>query len=122
MRPGAGQACVAGALRPLMFWARPVSILRNRREPTGAAEVNLPDSGSITTQLANCWVVFAKTILYHLLHRRAPQHFIAFDLIWLRGRDLRSLPLIERKRALAQFLRAASARGTIRLSIVRPYR
>ena len=47
---------------------------------------------------------------YHLLHRRAPQRFIAFDLIWLRGRDLRSLPLIERKRALAQLLRASSAR------------
>lgn len=45
---------------------------------------------------------------YHLLRRRSPQYFVAFDLLWLRGRDLRMLPLIERKRGLARLLRGAS--------------
>jgi bifunctional non-homologous end joining protein LigD len=38
---------------------------------------------------------------YDLMRRRAPQHFFAFDLLWLNGRDLRGLPLLERKRLLA---------------------
>jgi len=35
-----------------------------------------------------------------MMKRQKPQHFYAFDLIWLDRRDLRSLPLIERKRLL----------------------
>lgn len=35
-----------------------------------------------------------------LLRRRSPQHFIAFDILWLDGKDLRDLCLIERKRIL----------------------
>ena len=37
---------------------------------------------------------------YDLMRRRSPQHFIAFDLLWLGGEDLRQLPLLERKRRL----------------------
>jgi bifunctional non-homologous end joining protein LigD len=37
-----------------------------------------------------------------LLRRRAPQYFYAFDLLWLNGRDLRGLPLLERKGVLRQ--------------------
>jgi bifunctional non-homologous end joining protein LigD len=48
-----------------------------------------------------------KPQFYDLLRRRSPQHFVAFDLLWLRGRDLRMLPLIERKRRLAELLRRA---------------
>jgi bifunctional non-homologous end joining protein LigD len=36
------------------------------------------------------------------MRRRSPQHFFAFDLLWLNGRDLRALPLLERKRLLRQ--------------------
>ena len=32
------------------------------------------------------------------MRRRSPQHFYAFELLWLNGRDLRELPLIERRR------------------------
>ena len=32
-----------------------------------------------------------------LMRHRGPQHFFAFDLLWLDGRDLRGLPLLERK-------------------------
>jgi bifunctional non-homologous end joining protein LigD len=37
---------------------------------------------------------------YDLMRRRSPQHFYAFDLLWLDGQDLRGLPLLERKRLL----------------------
>ena len=49
-----------------------------------------------------------KPQFYHLLRRRSPQYFVAFDLLWLRGRDLRGVPLIERKRGLAQLMSGAS--------------
>src|SRR5947209_13841053 len=39
-----------------------------------------------------------------LLRRRSPQYFYAFDLLWLKGRDLRALPLIERKRLLRRII------------------
>ncbi len=35
-----------------------------------------------------------------LMRRRRPQHFFAFDLLWLDDRDLRGLRLVERKRLL----------------------
>lgn len=34
------------------------------------------------------------------MRRRSPQQFVAFDILWLDGRDLRMLPLVERKRML----------------------
>jgi len=37
---------------------------------------------------------------YPLLYRRAEPHYYAFDCMWLDGRDLRRLPLLERKRIL----------------------
>jgi bifunctional non-homologous end joining protein LigD len=37
---------------------------------------------------------------YDLMRRRPPQQFVAFDLLWLDGQDLRQLPLLERKRRL----------------------
>jgi bifunctional non-homologous end joining protein LigD len=36
-------------------------------------------------------------LFYELMRRRTPQHFMAFDLLWLDGRDLRGVPLLERK-------------------------
>lgn len=45
-----------------------------------------------------------KPQFYPLLHRRGPQHFFAFDLLWLDGRDLRGLPLLERKRVLRDII------------------
>ena len=46
-----------------------------------------------------------------LLYRRSDPCFVAFDCLWLDGRDLRDLPLIERKRVLSRMtasLRAIS--------------
>jgi bifunctional non-homologous end joining protein LigD len=42
---------------------------------------------------------------YDLMRRRSPQHFYAFDLLWLDGRDLRSLPLLKRKAMLWKLVR-----------------
>jgi bifunctional non-homologous end joining protein LigD len=39
-----------------------------------------------------------------LMSRKAKPVFYAFDLLWLNGEDLRSLPLIERKRRLYELI------------------
>jgi len=39
-----------------------------------------------------------------LLYRRAEPYFYAFDCLWLDGRDLCCLPLIERKRILREIV------------------
>jgi bifunctional non-homologous end joining protein LigD len=41
---------------------------------------------------------------YDLMRRRPPQHFYGFDILWLDGRDLRELPLVERKRLLRKMI------------------
>ena len=46
-----------------------------------------------------------KPRFYDLMRRRIPQHYYAFDLLWLDGGDLRELPLIERKRRLKRLIR-----------------
>src|ERR1041385_9097159 len=43
---------------------------------------------------------------YDLLRRRRPTCFCAFDLVWLNGRDLRGLQLVERKRMLRELVPA----------------
>jgi bifunctional non-homologous end joining protein LigD len=45
-----------------------------------------------------------------LLFRRRQCVFIAFDLLYLNGKDLRTLPLIERKAALRKLLRRKRSR------------
>ncbi len=47
-----------------------------------------------------CLDADGKSNFHKLLFRREWPHFFAFDLLKLDGRDLRSLPLIERKRRL----------------------
>lgn len=42
---------------------------------------------------------------YELMRRRALPTFCAFDILWLNGRDLRNLPLLERKRILQKLVR-----------------
>jgi bifunctional non-homologous end joining protein LigD len=37
---------------------------------------------------------------YSLMRRRTPQHFYAFDILCLGGKDLRGLPLVNRKQIL----------------------
>jgi bifunctional non-homologous end joining protein LigD len=42
-----------------------------------------------------------RSLFYDLLRRRHPPVFVAFDLLFLDGEDLRELPLLERKRRLS---------------------
>ena len=48
-----------------------------------------------------------RPIFLDLLRRKDPC-FVAFDLLWLNGEDLRSLPLVERKTRLKRLLRRRS--------------
>jgi bifunctional non-homologous end joining protein LigD len=45
-----------------------------------------------------------------LLYRRGDPYFFAFDLLWLNGRDLRDLPLLERKELLQGIVPLAPSR------------
>jgi bifunctional non-homologous end joining protein LigD len=49
-----------------------------------------------------------RPIFLEMLRGRHPVCFVAFDLLWLNGEDLRSLPLIERKERLKRLLRRRS--------------
>jgi bifunctional non-homologous end joining protein LigD len=49
-----------------------------------------------------------RPIFSEMLRGRHPMCFIAFDLLWLDGDDLRPLPLIERKARLKRLLRRRS--------------
>ena len=51
-----------------------------------------------------------RSLFRPLLARRGPIRFYAFDLLWLNGRDLRALPLLERKACLFDLLPADHAR------------
>jgi len=50
-------------------------------------------------------VIAGRPVFRDLLFRRRQCVFIAFDLLYLNGKDLRTLPLIERKAALKKLLR-----------------
>jgi len=45
-----------------------------------------------------------RPIFLDLMRRRGNASFIAFDLLWLNGKDFRRKPLLERKRALARII------------------
>jgi bifunctional non-homologous end joining protein LigD len=51
-----------------------------------------------------------RPVFRDLLFRRRQCVFIAFDLLFLNGKDLRTLPLIERKTALKKLLRRKRSR------------
>ena len=45
-----------------------------------------------------------RSLFNELLHRRGQPAFYAFDLLWLNGRDLRHLPLVQRKERLRKLI------------------
>jgi bifunctional non-homologous end joining protein LigD len=45
-----------------------------------------------------------RPMFYELMRRHGPFCFYAFDLLWLDGRDLRDLPLFERKSLLRKLV------------------
>jgi bifunctional non-homologous end joining protein LigD len=54
-----------------------------------------------------------RSIFNELLFRRGSPVFYAFDLLYLNGRDLRQLPLIERKEKLRAVIEKSALRGVI---------
>lgn len=55
-----------------------------------------------------CLDAEGRSIFNDLLHRKGRPVFYAFDLLYLNGRDLRQLPLIERKDKLRNLIEAAN--------------
>ena len=51
-----------------------------------------------------------RPVFRDLLFRKRQCVFIAFDLLYLNGKDLRTLPLIERKKTLKRLLRSTRSR------------
>src|SRR4029079_9816507 len=51
-----------------------------------------------------------RPVFKDLLFRKSTCVFVAFDLLYLNGKDLRTLPLIERKRQLRKLLRRKRSR------------
>jgi bifunctional non-homologous end joining protein LigD len=51
-----------------------------------------------------CLDLDGRTIFDELLHRKGSPVFYVFDLLYLNNRDLRQLPLLERKRKLRQLI------------------
>ena len=51
--------------------------------------------------------------------RRGVQYFYGFDLVWLDGKDLRALPLLERKEQLREGVGCTSVFLFLRLSSIR---
>jgi bifunctional non-homologous end joining protein LigD len=47
-----------------------------------------------------CLAPDGRSEFYDLLFRRSRPHFMAFDVLWVDGQDLRNRPLCERKRLL----------------------
>jgi bifunctional non-homologous end joining protein LigD len=45
-----------------------------------------------------------RPLFCNLMRRQSPQYFYAFDVLQLAGRDVRSLPLLERKRILRRII------------------
>jgi len=45
-----------------------------------------------------------RPLFYELMRRKQPPVLLCFDLLWVDGRDLRQLPLIERKRQLKKLI------------------
>jgi bifunctional non-homologous end joining protein LigD len=50
-----------------------------------------------------------RTVFEALMHRSQQVRYFAFDLVWLNGQDLRSLPLVARKQQLKRILPTHSA-------------
>jgi bifunctional non-homologous end joining protein LigD len=64
----------------------------------------VPGSAVLDGEIA-CLGPDGKPQFFELMRRRMAPTYCAFDLVWLNGRDLRGLPLLERKRLLRGLVR-----------------
>jgi bifunctional non-homologous end joining protein LigD len=87
--------------------ARLVSRNRNRFRHLDALAAALAQRLRVTSAILDGEVICVdetgRPIFIDLLRRKEPC-FVAFDLLWLNGEDLRGLPLIERKKRLKRLM------------------
>ena len=57
---------------------------------------------------------YGKPAFYHLMKRQCKAVYYAFDILWLNGRDLRDLSLVERKKILRRAIPRKSSFGWMR--------
>ena len=80
-----------------------------------AAEIGVDDA--ILDGEAIVADVTGRPVFIDLLRRKRPPGYVAFDLLWLNGADLRSLPLSERRQRLQTILPARSPTISEALSV-----
>jgi hypothetical protein len=68
-----------------------------------------------------CLDAEGKSHFMPLLTRKAQASFYAFDLLWLRDKDLRGLPLVERKQRLHKLLAKRELPGVIYANHIEPH-
>jgi bifunctional non-homologous end joining protein LigD len=71
---------------------------------SGSASICAATNAVLDGELA-CLDEEGKPQFNRLLRRRGEPVFVAFDLLWLNGRDLRDRPLLDRKAALRTLIR-----------------
>jgi bifunctional non-homologous end joining protein LigD len=70
---------------------------------------SLPASNCIIDGEIVCLGPDGKADFNSLLFRRSSPYFYAFDLLWINGQDLRSVPLVQRKSRLASLLQESGS-------------
>jgi bifunctional non-homologous end joining protein LigD len=71
---------------------------------------HVPAENAILDGEVVCLDAQGRSVFKNLFYRRAACAFVAFDLLWLNGEDLRGLPLLERKKRLKRLLRKKRSR------------
>lgn len=69
-----------------------------------AIAASVPGRAVLDGEIA-CLDSEGKPQFYELMRRQTAPTFCAFDVLWLNGRDLRGMPLLDRKRALRRLVR-----------------
>jgi hypothetical protein len=97
----------AGAVRVV---SRRANVYRNRRvlDLAGRLAQVLRARDAILDGELVCLDGEGRSVFMDMLRRRRDPVFVAFDLLWLNGQDLRDLPLLERKARLREVVPAGS--------------
>jgi bifunctional non-homologous end joining protein LigD len=69
------------------------------RELQASIAGHLPVKDAVIDGEIVCLDHLGRSQFYELMFRRGDPFFYAFDFLWLNGRDLRGLPLLERKQS-----------------------
>jgi bifunctional non-homologous end joining protein LigD len=76
-----------------------------------------PDNAILDGEIV-CLDSLGHSRFYDLMFRRAQPIFYAFDLVWLNGKDLRELPVLERKEHLRDLIKKSNCADIINAQFV----